>query len=128
MTFSLLDLWEAELTGVVLITLQAEGHQAVALYIPEDSTTPLKEFTSQQAMHDELRDRLQADIGYLDKHLADRDKAPITTRLKDRLMPSPGVPAACMNVFRTRMPPCIRSKAFQPRLPGRDDVPEDPAS
>lgn len=86
-TFSLLELWEAELTGVVLITLQAEGHQAVALYIPEDSTTPLKEFTSQQAMHDELRDRLQADIGYLDKHLADRDKAPITTRLKDRLMP-----------------------------------------
>ncbi|MBA6110217.1 hypothetical protein H4C48_07630 [Pseudomonas asiatica] len=86
-TFSLLELWEAELTSVVLITLQAEGHQAVALYIPEDSTTPLKEFTSQQAMHDELRDRLQADIGYLDKHLADRDKAPITTRLKDRLMP-----------------------------------------
>ncbi|WP_256582398.1 dermonecrotic toxin domain-containing protein [Pseudomonas sp. B8(2017)] len=86
-TFSLLELWEAEPTGVVLITLQAEGHQAVALYIPEDSTTPLKEFTSQQAMHDELRDRLQADIGYLDKHLADRDKAPITTRLKDRLMP-----------------------------------------
>ena len=86
-TFSLLELWEAELTGVVLITLQAEGHQAVALYIPEDSTTPLKEFTSQQAMHDELRDRLQADIGYLDSHLADRDKAPITTRLKDRLMP-----------------------------------------
>ncbi|WNN41593.1 NEL-type E3 ubiquitin ligase domain-containing protein [Pseudomonas inefficax] len=87
MTFSLLELWEAELTGVVLITLQAEGHQAVALYIPEDSTTPLKEFTSQQAMHDELRDRLQADIGYLDSHLADRDKARITTRLKDRLMP-----------------------------------------
>lgn len=86
-TFSLLELWEAELTGVVLITLQAEGHQAVALYIPEDSTTPLKEFTSQQAMHDELRDRLQADIGYLDSHLADRDKARITTRLKDRLMP-----------------------------------------
>lgn len=86
-TFSLLELWEAELTGVVLITLQAEGHQAVALYIPEDSTTPLKEFTSQQAMHDELRDRLQADIGYLDSHLADRDKARITTRLKDRIMP-----------------------------------------
>ncbi|MDM9598281.1 MULTISPECIES: dermonecrotic toxin domain-containing protein [Pseudomonas] len=86
-TFSLLDLWEAELTGVVLITLQAEEHQAVALYIPEDSTTPLKEFASQEAMNEELRDRLQADIGYLDKHLADRDKAPITTRLKDRLMP-----------------------------------------
>ncbi|MEN5215946.1 DUF6543 domain-containing protein [Pseudomonas pudica] len=86
-TFSLLDLWEAELTGVVLITLQTEGHQAVALYIPEDSTTPLKEFASQQAVHDELRDRLQTDIGYLDRHLADRDKASITTRLKDRLMP-----------------------------------------
>ncbi|MDH0136229.1 NEL-type E3 ubiquitin ligase domain-containing protein [Pseudomonas asiatica] len=86
-TFSLLDLWEAELTGVVLITLQAEEHHAVALYIPEDSTTPLKEFASQEAMNEELRDRLQADIGYLDRHLADRDKAPITTRLKDRLMP-----------------------------------------
>lgn len=86
-TFSLLDLWEAELTGIVLLTLHTEGHQAVALYIPEDSTTPLKEFTSQKALHDELRDRLQADIGYLDRHLADRDKAPIITRLKDRLTP-----------------------------------------
>ncbi|WP_256666013.1 NEL domain-containing protein [Pseudomonas sp. SK] len=86
-TFSLLDLWEAELTGVVLITLQAADHQAVALYIPQDSTLPLKEFTSQQALLAELGDRLQADIHYLDKHIGDRDKPSVIARLKDRLTP-----------------------------------------
>jgi hypothetical protein len=85
--FSLLDLWEAELTGVVLITLQAEGHQAVALYIPEDDAVPLKEFATQEALQAELRDRLQANIRYLDKHIADRDKASILARLEDRLTP-----------------------------------------
>jgi Leucine-rich repeat (LRR) protein len=86
-SFSLLNLWEAELTGVALITLKTVGHQAIALYIPEDSTTPLKEFTTWEALQDGLRDRLQGNIGYLDKHLADRDKASIITRLKDRLTP-----------------------------------------
>ncbi|WP_081042087.1 dermonecrotic toxin domain-containing protein [Pseudomonas putida] len=86
-TFSYLGLWEAELTGVVLITVQAEGHQAVALYIPEDSAEPLKEFTTLEALQADLRDRLQANISYLDKHIADRDKASTITRLKDRLTP-----------------------------------------
>lgn len=86
-TFNLLDLWEAELTGVVLITLQAEGHQAVALYIPEDDAVPLKEFATREALQAELRDRLQANIHYLDKHIADRDKASIIARLEDRLTP-----------------------------------------
>lgn len=86
-TFSYLGLWEAELTGVVLITVQAEGHQAVALYIPEDSAEPLKEFTTLKALQADLRDRLQANISYLDKHIADRDKASTITRLKDRLTP-----------------------------------------
>ena len=87
LTFSLLGLWEAELTGVVMLTLQGEGHQAVALYIPEDSTTPLKEFPDLQALQAELRDRLQADTGYLDKHIAERDKAMIGARLRERLTP-----------------------------------------
>ncbi len=86
-TFSFLDLWEAELTGVVLITMRAAGHQAVALYIPEDSAEPLKEFTTLEALQADLRDRLQANISYLDKHIADRDKASTITRLKDRLTP-----------------------------------------
>nr|WP_225779548.1 DUF6543 domain-containing protein [Pseudomonas sp. Marseille-Q3773] len=86
-TFSWLDLWEAELTGVVLLTLQAAERQAVALYIPEDSTRPLKEFASQEALLAELGERLQADIHYLDKHICDRDKASVITRLKDRLTP-----------------------------------------
>ncbi|MCE7762329.1 hypothetical protein GQL56_06685 [Pseudomonas putida] len=86
-TFSYLDLWETELTGVVLITVQTEGHQAVALYIPEDSAEPLKEFTTLEALQADLRDRLLANISYLDKHIADRDKASTITRLKDRLTP-----------------------------------------
>ncbi|WP_233444417.1 dermonecrotic toxin domain-containing protein [Pseudomonas monteilii] len=86
-TFSLLNLWEAELTGVALISLQTAGHSAMALYIPEDSTTPLKEFATWDALQDALRDRLHANLHYLDKHLADRDKAPILARLKERLTP-----------------------------------------
>lgn len=86
-SFSLLNLWEAELTGVALISLQAAGRQAMALYIPEDSMTPLQEFDTWEALQDALRDRLHANIHYLDKHLADRDKAPILARLKDRLTP-----------------------------------------
>ncbi|KIY39011.1 hypothetical protein TZ03_20150, partial [Pseudomonas sp. 10-1B] len=86
-TFSLLDLWEAELTGVVLLDLHSAGQQAVALYIPEDSTTPLKEFPDLHALQAELRDRLQTNIGYLDKHLAERDKAMISARLRERLTP-----------------------------------------
>lgn len=86
-TFSLLNLWEAELTGVALISLQTAGHSAMALYIPEDSTTPLKEFATWEALQDALRDRLHANLHYLDKHLADRDKAPILARLKERLTP-----------------------------------------
>ncbi|MFJ4258711.1 dermonecrotic toxin domain-containing protein [Pseudomonas monteilii] len=86
-TFSLLNLWEAELTGVALISLQTAGHSAMALYIPEDSTTPLKEFATWEALQDALRDRLHANLHYLDKHLADRDKAPILARLKNRLTP-----------------------------------------
>ncbi|WJD62362.1 dermonecrotic toxin domain-containing protein [Pseudomonas kurunegalensis] len=86
-TFSLLNLWEAELTGVALISLQTAGHSAMALYIPEDSTTPLKEFATWDALQDALRDKLHANLHYLDKHLADRDKAPILARLKERLTP-----------------------------------------
>ncbi|MCE0936908.1 hypothetical protein LU667_07810 [Pseudomonas kurunegalensis] len=86
-SFSLLNLWEAELTGAALISLQTAGHPAMALYIPEDSTTPLKEFATWEALQDGLRDRLHANLHYLDKHLADRDKAPILARLKDRLTP-----------------------------------------
>ncbi|WP_236179820.1 dermonecrotic toxin domain-containing protein [Pseudomonas mosselii] len=86
-TFSYLYLWETQLTGIVLMTFQAKGHQAVALYNPEDSAEPLKEFTTLEALQADLRDRLQANISYLDKHIADRDKASTISRLKDRFTP-----------------------------------------
>ncbi|MBC7210133.1 MAG: hypothetical protein H5U33_07185, partial [Pseudomonas sp.] len=86
-TFSYLYLWETQLTGIVLMTFQAKGHQAVALYNPEDSAEPLKEFATLEALQADLRDRLQANISYLDKHIADRDKASTISRLKDRFTP-----------------------------------------
>ncbi|MFJ4154385.1 dermonecrotic toxin domain-containing protein [Pseudomonas sp. NPDC089752] len=86
-TFSLLKLWEVELTGVALITLQSQGRTAFALYIPADDEAPLKEFASLPAMHTELRDRLQANISYLDQHIPDRDKASLSARLQQRLAP-----------------------------------------
>ncbi|WAB98518.1 MULTISPECIES: dermonecrotic toxin domain-containing protein [Pseudomonas] len=85
--FSLLTLWEAELTGVALITLRTSAQDTVALYIPDDNETPLKEFASLEALKADLSGRLRANIAYLDRHIADRDKGPVIARLKDRLAP-----------------------------------------
>ena len=86
-TFSTLTLWEAELTGILAVTWQTDGQQCLALYTPQDDDTPLKAFNSMDALTSELSDRLRANIGYLDKHIADRDKALVQKRLADRLTP-----------------------------------------
>lgn len=86
-TFSTLSLWEAELTGIVLVTREADGQKTQALFVPQDDETPLKTFTSIAALEKELSDRLRVNSGYLDKHIADRDKPSVQTRLADRLMP-----------------------------------------
>ncbi|PYC26266.1 hypothetical protein DMX06_05000 [Pseudomonas mosselii] len=85
--FSLLSLWEVELVGIALVALPAQAQMTMALYTPDDSETPLKEFASMQALEDDLRDRLQANLHYLDKHVAERDRASLSRRLADRLTP-----------------------------------------
>ena len=85
--FHLVKLWECELTGVVIITMNTPKRQTEALFIPEDSETPLKEFATRDALLAELRDRLIANIHYLDKHIPDSSKATLIGRLKDRLTP-----------------------------------------
>lgn len=85
--FSLLTLWEVELNGIALITRQTAGQHSVALYTPDDSETPIKEFASMDALKADLRDRLLADISYLDIYVADRDKSSLSARLKNRLTP-----------------------------------------
>ena len=86
-TFSTMSLWEAELTGVLLITRQTNGQKCQALYIPEDDETPLKAFATLDALFSELGERLRANAGYLDKHIAERDKASVQSRLAGRLTP-----------------------------------------
>lgn len=86
-TFNTLSLWEAELTGVVLIEREADGQKTHTLYIPQDDETPLKTFSSIEALDKALSDRLRANMGYLNPHIADRDKASVQTRLADRLAP-----------------------------------------
>ncbi|MGH8485309.1 MAG: dermonecrotic toxin domain-containing protein, partial [Pseudomonas sp.] len=78
--FSLITLWEVELTGIALITCKNAGQHSVALYTPDDSATPIKAFASMDALKTDLRDRLLADIGYLDMHVADRDKSAVSAR------------------------------------------------
>lgn len=82
-----LQLWGCVLTGVVVIERQSGADSRIALYIPDDEGTPLEEFADTQAMHDALRDRLQADMGYLDKHVPERDKGMVRQRLQARLTP-----------------------------------------
>lgn len=86
-TFSRITLWEVELTGTALLTCTIAGQNSVALYTPDDSETPIKEFASMDALKADLRNRLLADISYLDTCIPDRDKGSISTRLKNRLTP-----------------------------------------
>ena len=88
LTFSALSLWDVQLTRLRLFDYQAtDGHPSVALYIPDDPETPLKEFASQTECEQWLRDRLLGDIHYLDHCMKERDKAHLRVRLLDRLMP-----------------------------------------
>jgi len=86
-TFSTLSLWEAELSGIVLVTREANGQKTQALYNAQDDETPIKTFSSIDMLEKELSDRLRANIDYLDPHIADRDKASVQYRLADRLTP-----------------------------------------
>lgn len=85
--FNLIKLWEVELTGIALITCRSAGEHSVALYTPDNSETPIKEFASMDALKNALRDSLLADTSYLDAYIADRDKGSVSTRLRDRLTP-----------------------------------------
>ncbi len=87
-TISRLSLWEAELTGLAILELNAAGQASVALYTPQDNERPLKEFATWEALQAHLSDRLRNDIHYLDPHIAEGDKASVAMRLKDRLTPT----------------------------------------
>ncbi|MGG5287757.1 dermonecrotic toxin domain-containing protein [Pseudomonas shirazensis] len=88
LTFSVVSLWDVQLTDLRLLHFAAEGAApVVALYIPADPQTPLQQFPSLAACEASLRDRLLADIGYLDHCLPERNKALIQQKLLDRLQP-----------------------------------------
>ena len=89
-TFAFLNLWDVELSGLVLIRLQPSGDgndQVVALYNPHDADTPIKEYPSFEALCQQLRDRLQQDMSYLARHIPDASKSALTIKLQDRLLP-----------------------------------------
>jgi len=88
LTFGVITLWDVQLTHVRLLDYRsADGESSVALYIPADPETPLREFASKTACEQWLRDRLLGDIRYLDHCMKERHKAHLQTRLLDRLMP-----------------------------------------
>lgn len=88
LAFSVISLWDVQLTRLRLFEYTAdEGERSVALYIPGDPDTPLREFASQSACEQWLRDRLLGDIGYLDHCVKERNKANLRAKLLDRLMP-----------------------------------------
>ncbi|WP_342623532.1 NEL-type E3 ubiquitin ligase domain-containing protein [Pseudomonas alkylphenolica] len=89
-TFAFLHLWDVELTGLVLISLQQPGVSntlVVALYNPHDTDTPIKEYASFEALCEQLRDRLQQDMAYIARHIPDASKSTLTVKLQDRLLP-----------------------------------------
>ncbi|WP_353853258.1 DUF6543 domain-containing protein [Pseudomonas sp. BCRC 81390] len=86
-TFGLLNLWETELTGIVVMQLNASGPGPVGLYTPGDNISPLKEFATWDALQAEFSARLNDNIHYLDQHIGERDKASVSMRLRERLTP-----------------------------------------
>ncbi|WP_161492855.1 dermonecrotic toxin domain-containing protein [Pseudomonas putida] len=88
LTFSVLSLWDVQLTRLRLFEYRPSGGKAsVALYIPGDAETPLKEFASQTEAELWLRDRLLDRTEYLEHCMKERDKALLQTKLLDRLKP-----------------------------------------
>lgn len=88
LAFRVISLWDVQLTHMRLFEYRpADGEPSAALYIPGDPETPLREFESQAACEHWLRDRLLADIRYLDHCMKERDKARLQAKLLDRLMP-----------------------------------------
>nr|WP_314876772.1 DUF6543 domain-containing protein [uncultured Pseudomonas sp.] len=85
---SVLTLWDVQLTDIRLLHFADQGSEpSVALYVPADPLTPLKQYASLAACEEDLRDRLLNDIGYLDHCLEERSKALIQQKLLDRLQP-----------------------------------------
>ena len=88
LTFSVLSLWDVQLTRLRLFEYRPSGGKAsVALYVPGDAETPLKEFASQTEAELWLRDRVLDRTDYLEHCMKERDKALLQTKLLDRLMP-----------------------------------------
>ncbi|MFJ4432536.1 dermonecrotic toxin domain-containing protein [Pseudomonas sp. NPDC089395] len=88
LTFSVISLWDVQLTRIRLFDYSPrDGKPSVALYLPGDAETPLREFESQSACEQWIRDRLLGDIGYLDHCMKERDKAHLQAKLLDRLTP-----------------------------------------
>lgn len=88
LTFSVISLWDVQLTGMRLFNYRTiDGQRSVALYIPGDPRTPLREFASQTECEQWLHDRLRGDIRYLDQCVKERHKPYLLGKLLDRLMP-----------------------------------------
>lgn len=83
--FSFLDLWNIELTGLVLITFS--DLPSVVLYNPKSADTPLKEHPSLEALQAEMRDAIQKDVGVIARHIPDAQKTHLLGKVLDHLMP-----------------------------------------
>jgi len=84
-SFAFLTLWQVELTGLVLI--QFEQIPAVVLYNRHDNDSPLRQFDSFAALKTHLRNAIQQTPSLIDRHIPDAQKAMLTVKLLDHLLP-----------------------------------------
>ena len=84
-SFAFLTLWQVELTGLVLV--QFDQIPAVVLYNRHDNDSPLHEFDSFEALKTHLRNAIQQLPSMIDRHIPDAQKAMLTVKLLDHLLP-----------------------------------------
>ncbi|VVP73495.1 hypothetical protein PS910_01255 [Pseudomonas fluorescens] len=91
-TCSFLQLWQIDLTAIVVIGKDREAAsqaQPVAVYIPGDPVSPLKEYASTLEFAKSLRERMLLE-GYLDffqRFIPARHRSELSSKLLDTLRP-----------------------------------------
>nr|EPB93700.1 hypothetical protein L321_23057 [Pseudomonas plecoglossicida NB2011] len=88
-TFGFLKLWGVELNAMLLITFanaQPSGAEVV-LYCPHDSTSPIRQYASFEALTIDLSERIRKNLDVIASHIPDASRDLLLRKVEDHLLP-----------------------------------------